>query len=361
MEVSHQSTGCKVFGVLIFILGCVGLLTVGCLVVFVQVALSNQPNFSSPVLGLGPTPTLDLACQNSECLKVCMAQLPDMINQPSSQAFSEPAGDVENEIELARYKVTPDRLSLKRLVFPNVPENLKKYQTDEALHQRIWSYYHQIFPENQKLKIDYVLFYTDGPGNSQAYIRDLDKSWRLAVDLQDFDNQYATTQTLVHEYGHMLTLNDTQVYLPEWFYFKEWNRPDFDKLGGECQFFFTGRYCATSSSYLRQFGEQFWAGALYDEWVDTVFLPRATDAPEAEKVVEHFYQRHSDQFVTEYAATNPLEDLAETWETFVLEPQPDETTLAGQKVSFFYKFPELVQFRAEIIQGICQYAAQGPK
>lgn len=359
MEVSSRATGCKVFGFLVFILGCLGLLTLACgLALFLALLLpSRDLRFSA----LGPTPTLDLACDNSECLQVCLDQLPDLINQPGSQALVEPAGEIENEIELARYKVSSDRLSLKRLVFPTVPENLKKYQEDLALHQRIWSYYRQIFPERQKLTIDYVIFYTDGPGQSAASIRDLDHSWRLKIDLQDFDDQYDTTQILVHEYGHMLTLNDTQVYQPEWFYFKEWNRADFDKLGQGCQFFFTGLYCATSSSYLNQFGERFWAGEVYDEWVNTVFLPRATSAPEADQLVERFYARYPDQFITEYAATNPLEDLAESWEAFVLGPQPTDTTIAGQKVLFYSEFSEAVELRAQILRGICNYAAQPVK
>ncbi|MBK9051223.1 MAG: hypothetical protein IPL78_09985 [Chloroflexi bacterium] len=46
--------------------------------------------------------------------------------------------------------------------------------------------------------------------------------------------------------------------------------------------------------------------------------------------------------MTDYAATNPAEDIAETFMAFVLEPKPNGDTIAEEKVLFFYQYPELV-------------------
>ena len=49
--------------------------------------------------------------------------------------------------------------------------------------------------------------------------------------------------------------------------------------------------------------------------------------------------------MTEYAATNPSEDFAESFMVFVLKEKPTKSTIADQKILFFYDFPELVEMR----------------
>ena len=49
--------------------------------------------------------------------------------------------------------------------------------------------------------------------------------------------------------------------------------------------------------------------------------------------------------MTDYAATNPDEDFAESYMLFVLKEKPTKSTVADQKILFFYDFPELVEMR----------------
>ena len=53
--------------------------------------------------------------------------------------------------------------------------------------------------------------------------------------------------------------------------------------------------------------------------------------------------------MTEYAATNPSEDFAESFMVFVLKEKPAKSTAdfihKDQKILFFYDFPELVEIR----------------
>ena len=74
--------------------------------------------------------------------------------------------------------------------------------------------------------------------------------------------------------------------------------------------------------------------------------------------VHEFYAKYPDQFVSEYAATNPVEDIAESWTEFVMRPKPTGTSIADQKVQFFYEYPELVETRRQILQGVCKYASE---
>jgi hypothetical protein len=70
------------------------------------------------------------------------------------------------------------------------------------------------------------------------------------------------------------------------------------------------------------------------------------DAVENEEDVYTWYE---EDFLTDYAASNPWEDIAESFAFFVTKPKihgvPWE---AGEKIDFFYAYKELVELRAYI-------------
>ena len=52
--------------------------------------------------------------------------------------------------------------------------------------------------------------------------------------------------------------------------------------------------------------------------------------------------------MSDYAATNVVEDIAESFMTFVLEDEPTGDTVAAQKLDFFWQLPEYVAIRERI-------------
>jgi hypothetical protein len=68
------------------------------------------------------------------------------------------------------------------------------------------------------------------------------------------------------------------------------------------------------------------------------------------------------RFVSEYASTNEVEDLAESFASFVLEKgkQPSGL-LKHEKVNFFYDFNELVQIRADMRSVLAQSIVRAKK
>ena len=70
-------------------------------------------------------------------------------------------------------------------------------------------------------------------------------------------------------------------------------------------------------------------------------------------MLDDFYKIYQDQFLTDYAATSPLEDIAESWAFFVLSPKPELNSIANEKILFFYEYPELVALRQEILDRLC--------
>jgi hypothetical protein len=189
-----------------------------------------------------------------------------------------------------------------------------------------------------------------------ASIWELGGKWRLYVNLLDFDSPQAVVDILTHEYSHMLTLNQTQIRGVTSEYGLEMEQKDFDKMRSTCSDrFFTGYACANEGSYMNAFGNRFWTGEVYKTWI-SAFLRLDKEDGSHETAIHELYAKYPDQFVSEYAATNPMEDIAESWTEFVMQQKPTSTSIADQKVLFFYEFPELVQMREEIIQGVCQHA-----
>jgi len=307
-------------------------------------------------ISLISTPTLNLACTDTTCLNVCIRQLPEFEIAPLGNNRAELAKRVGG-IELARYKLNEETDQLTNVVRPTVVEYLEPYQADTNLHYRIWDYYTKIFPNVPELHLSYMTVYVDASeSNHAARIGDLGGQWRLYVNLLAFVSPEATLEILTHEYGHMLTLNRTQLQNTKNEYRWDRKQEEFDKMQAICgSRFFTGHDCTTEKSYLNAFGNRFWTSEVYNDWVK-IFLETDHDAEAYNTEQDKFYAKYSNQFIRTYAAASPREDIAESWTRFVLSPKPIGTSIADQKILFFYEYPELVQMRTNIIRNICQLA-----
>ena len=157
-----------------------------------------------------------------------------------------------------------------------------------------------------------------------VYQDDDPDQWILATNLATSEDRASLIATLVHEYAHILTLANT-------------TEMDLDETS--CETIELSEGCALPDSYLLAFEQQFWAA--YDDTAPTA------DNDDAD-VAYDFYLEHEDDFVSDYAATNVVEDIAESFMTFVLEDQPDSSTVTAAKLNFFWGYPELVDIRDRI-------------
>ena len=229
-----------------------------------------------------------------------------------------------------------------------ITDDLAPYQADTASHQQIWVYFASLIPREQRTMLCKFVVFTDGPEETMAAVdRETDNPtrWILAVDIQDAKDTEELTYTLIHEFGHLLTLDtsevgpDTELLLQ-----LDDERIRATAVAG-CPGYFAGDGCSQADSYLNGFYDRFW-DPIYDEWsaVDAM-----EDADAYFERLEAFCLEHQDQFVSDYEATGPEEDIAESWTHFVLRPKPEAGVISGEKVRFFYARPELVRLRAEII------------
>lgn len=242
--------------------------------------------------------------------------------------------DFDNEGEgdgtLTTYKVDGDNII--RVKDHTVSNDLLSFQQDKQKHQEMWSYYIRLIPTKYRTKIvEFVVIH--GRGELGGYVAPIDENdlsrWRmglsidLAEDLGAINISEDFAYVTIHEVGHVLTLNDEQVAAGN---------------EGNCSTFHTGEGCSFRESYINELYELGWKD-IYQEFQNV----------ESEAQREAFYNKYQDRFVTEYAATNPGEDVAEVFAVFVTQDdQPTGNSIADQKVRLMYNYPELVDLRNSI-------------
>ncbi len=251
---------------------------------------------------------------------------------------------------LVTYPVQGDDLGTPS--YEAVSSDLSDEQANTSAQQDIWSYFARLIPGYSRTFLTEFSVLTDGKNNLLAAVAQSENDpthWRLEVDIADAQDYENLTFTLIHEYGHLLTLNEDQVS-PSMAVFSNPHDPAVrSHEAAMCTNFFPNEGCSKPDSYINQFYQRFWSDK-FSEWYEVETIQ---DEYLYYVRLNEFYEKYQDQFVTEYAATNPGEDIAESWAYFVLTPRPQGSTIAEQKVLFFYEYPELVQLRHEILNNLC--------
>ena len=212
---------------------------------------------------------------------------------------------------------------------------------DPAVEAEIEARFEELIPEEWRQRITEISLETDGRDGVVAAVEPLTddlSEWAMYVDPADRD--FELDHTLVHEFAHVMTLNETQLDAQ-----LVYSDQAYEEAAAACPTYFTGEGCAKTTSYIAQFVDMYW-DPIMDEFqrIESMQDDRAW-----EEAMFDFYDRNADQFVSDYAATNPAEDISESFAAYVMAPElPDGDTVAEQKVLFFDQFPELAQLRDSI-------------
>ncbi len=224
-------------------------------------------------------------------------------------------------------------------------DQLEKQAVDSI--EQIWSKIKAILP--QKVVNTYVkefVLLTDGPSETLAGVAPIDEtnqSWDFAVDPQDlpqgdYKKEKDFVHTLIHEFGHIITLNNTQIEPSDLEYQTDENR------------YLTTEGLAKENSYINLFIKEFWyPNNRLIEWDK---MDRVKNQDKKLRKLYSFYQKYETAFLTDYAAESPEEDLAESWYFFVVKDKPTTNFEKDKKILFFYQFKELVLLRKEIRSAI---------
>jgi hypothetical protein len=226
--------------------------------------------------------------------------------------------------------------SQKNLVLKPLLPIIESKPTPSELetYVKIWREIKDKVGTNLLASLDSFIVYSDGKDETLAYVNYIDDKasrWYMAIDIEDSINMEDNSLkedfyfTIVHELAHVITLNDTQaIYNSE---------PSFGK-------YFEEDISFNEDSYLNEFYNRFWTYSIDES--------RIIQNLDNEDIRYKFFLRHENSFVTDYAATSPSEDIAESFAYFVINEKPMGNEIWEQKIRFFYEFEELVEIKNNI-------------
>jgi hypothetical protein len=193
----------------------------------------------------------------------------------------------------------------------------------------IWGRFAELIPAEQRQMLTrFELMSSDYEG-AHVYPTEADATkWVLGVAEglgSDLD------MTLIHEWAHLVTLKASEV-------------PP-NPNASRCKTYFTGEGCALPDSTVAGFVQAFWSQDTIEEAERIYEILDEDDYFEASNA---FLAAHQGEFVSEYAATNPAEDLAETFAVFVLKDRPTGNEIKDLKVLFLWDDANLVTLRGQI-------------
>lgn len=239
----------------------------------------------------------------------------------------------ETEKKLSVFKVENGQLKDNTFLAKGFKDN-KRVKT-------LWTQFYNLFPKaiiNKHIVSFEVM--TDGLDQNLAALQPVDftnKQWKLIIDIKDAENNKSKDHlhTLIHEFGHLITLNNTQVTPTEDIY-------------QEGDLYLTEEGYAKSNSYLDQYVNTYWVGPILDKW-DKIAAVK-NENKKAKKLYKLF-SKNDTLFVTDYAAESPEEDIAESWTFFVLnKANTNSDLIKNQKINFFNQFAELVVIKDYILK-----------
>lgn len=220
---------------------------------------------------------------------------------------------------------------------------IQAFNIDIATQIELWNRVYEVLPRKWMDKyITQFELVSDGKDEILAGVNPMDESnhyWSFLVDVKDATNTRAHSlqddfnHTLLHEFGHILTLNNSQIEPTD----MKWQKDDLRYL--------TSEGLAFEESYINHFVKQFWYGNLLDEWDDIQRI--RSEAKRIDRLYE-LYEQYPNHFMNDYSAESPEEDIAESWYFFVKNEKPSPKNIANKKILFFYQFPELIELRKEI-------------
>lgn len=231
-------------------------------------------------------------------------------------------GEILDQLGSYNYKYAIFSTDNGEIKFDNTYKaNIKSISKEkEAFYRGVIEKVFEIAPPSIRDRINTVEFSTDGLDRSLAYVlqNDTYTKFRLSIDEKDAldkDGNFTRDglETLIHEFAHIITLNDTQVIIEE-----------IDKDVAD----FSKSY--KPSSYTYSFYNQFWKD-IYSDYKELNNMD--------------FYKKYKTQFVSDYAATNIDEDIAESFRIYVFDIETKENTIQSEKVQFFKNYEELVNMK----------------
>ncbi|MGE5375563.1 MAG: hypothetical protein ACM3XO_10950 [Bacteroidota bacterium] len=213
-----------------------------------------------------PTPK-PITCADDGCLDSCLQRIEKAIPQVEYEPLTGAYAENEIDMNLVYYDIKVGQLGEPQYL--HVPGAFKPFQQDTNAHLAVWRYASSLLPADDLKWIDRFEIFksTNYSGWVSPTGRDQnDRShWTLGIELAYAQDPVGITYTLIHEYGHLISLNTDQIPAGDCYY--SWSQNP-----AVCKQLLSPDGCITPDSYINQFYQQFWSDLL-SEWEETVDRP----------------------------------------------------------------------------------------
>lgn len=230
--------------------------------------------------------------------------------------------------EISLYEIRGDKILLHTEY--NVANHLKSLQSNKDKHKNIWNLFAKLIPRNERKKITQFMIYEGEANGSAGFVVELSDTldeWVMGIAIDyAFENGNLINQellhTMIHEYGHVLTLNDSQL------------DPTISRETSVT--YHPGEGASKTNSYINKLFNLYWKD----------IFELHTNAT-TNSTLYDFYNTHKNRFVTDYAVTNPPEDIAEVFTYFIME-KISNGEIAKKKINMLKSHSELVLLKSAI-------------
>jgi len=193
----------------------------------------------------------------------------------------------------------------------------------EPWHGDAWERWIELVPTSARWR---VARFDAIAGTSEGQVEPISDNLQVwSLRIAQLDDRLRDV-ALIHELGHLVSLGPTEVV------------PATDpSVEDECATYFSVEGCAIPGRLFERFVTKFWDG---------------DDGGRQDQAALERYRLDSESYVSGYAATNPGEDIAETFVFFVYGLRPTGPTIADEKIALLWEFPDLVELRQWLRRGL---------
>lgn len=266
---------------------------------------------------------------------------PQIELDPAKWKFPEYKGvkDVKGDTEIV-YPIVKGKLGQPYFIGDNDKTNFTNLFKIKEEHLKAWKFYASILPLKSYDGLWTELHFMEkGSGGSAGPIDEKDpKHFSMVLPSVKF---YPNIYTLIHEFGHILTLNNKQL--------------DFNVKKADCKTYKIYNGCFKEGSYGAQFYKDYYSGQVFEAEYLAMRSDPNTDLyhPDSQVKIKTLYNKYKDYFYDDYCVVDLSEDLAVTFERFVSWPKPtDASKIKNKKILHYYNDAAMAKLRKDILKNI---------
>lgn len=273
---------------------------------------------------------------NEEAYRAYLFAIIELLQQQIALLSQESTVQAQTVVTVAAVNEYESLLLDKRAVQNRyiLPEAEAVVGINNPTHRKYFSRFFELVPDEYDDYFIDVLVFNDRENDFDAFVETVPPyrgdTWRFGISSEMFEygeRGEAIADLMIHEFGHVVSYE----IIPG---FKQ-------PQNATCHEFFSQFGCPPKHSYLMYFIDEFWNEDDLDALVDSREIDDVWTI-----------QEQRENFVSDYAATSPAEDFAESFTRFVLEGRSSGNDVADEKVNYFYNFSKMVVLRNEILNNL---------